>query len=147
MMIDLTAFKSPKVGRAYEYWLSKSVGGALPSRADIKPRELVGVLDQLFLIDVTRGPLTFTFRLVGTQLTKWAGVDYTGLAFSARSAAPNWRIVVDDFRNVVETGLPRRDQRSAPWVSKEFYRIERLIAPLSSDGVTVDKLFGAIQLL
>jgi hypothetical protein len=145
--IDPANFITPKVRQAYEYWFSKSVDGRLPSRSDIKPRELSGLLDQLFLIEVTREPLTFTFRLLGTQLTKWAGREYTGLVFSKRTVSPNWKEVFNDCRSVVETRLPRYDQKSAPWMTNEFSRIERMIAPLSNDGKTVDMLFGAIQLL
>jgi hypothetical protein len=146
-MIDLTAFKTPKVRQAYEYWLSKSAGGLLPSRSDIKPQELRGLLPSIFLIDVTQVPLTFTFRVVGTQLTQWAGREYTGFAFSDGDGEPNWKLVFDDYRSVVEKRLPRRDERKAPWVSNEFYRFERMVAPLSNSGSTVDVLFGALHVL
>ncbi len=146
-MLDAATLRTPKVRRAYQYWLSKSVGGRLPSRSDIKPRELVDLLDQLFLVEVTPEPLTFTFRLVGTKLTKWAGLEYTGLAFSARTVAPNWEDVFDTFCRVVKTRLPRRDGQRAPWANKEFYWIEQMVAPLSNDGKSVDMLFGAIEVL
>jgi hypothetical protein len=146
-MIDLAAFRSPNVRKAYEYWLRKSAGGHLPRRSDIKPRELRGLLPYVFLIDVAQEPLRFTFRLVGTEITRRAGAEYTGFTFSDQESASNWQAVFDDYRSVVDTRLPRRDERTAPWVSKEFYRFERMVAPLSSDGKTVDMLFGALQVL
>jgi hypothetical protein len=146
-MIDLGAFKSPKVRKVYEYWLRKSAGGHLPSRSDIKPEDLRGLLAYVFLVDVAREPLRFTFRLVGTEITRWAGSEYAGFSFGDQESAPNWKAVFDDYRSVVDTRLPRRDERSAPWVSKEFYRFERMVAPLSNYGTTVDMLFGALQVL
>jgi len=101
----------------------------------------------VFLIDVAQEPLRFTFRLVGTEITRRAGAEYTGFTFSDQESASNWQAVFDDYRSVVDTRLPRRDERTAPWVSKEFYRFERMVAPLSSDGKTVDMLFGALQVL
>src|SRR5258706_12470685 len=146
-MLDAATLRTPKVRRAYQYWLIKSVGGRLPSRSDIKPRELVDLLDQLFLVEVAREPLTFTFRLVGTKLTKWAGLEYTGLAFSARTVAPNWEDVFETFCRVVKTRLPRRDGQRAPWANNVFYCIEQMVAPLSNDGKIVDMLFDAIEVL
>src|ERR1700688_2561992 len=146
-MIDPAAFKTLKVRHAYECWLGKSAGGLLPSRSDIKPQELRGLLAFLFLIDVTHVPLTFTFRVVGTQLTQWAGREYTGFAFSDQDGEPNWKAVFDDYRSVVDKRLPRRDERKAPWMSNESYRFERMVAPLSNYGSTVDVLFGALHVL
>jgi hypothetical protein len=146
-MIEPAAFKTPKVRQAYEYWLGKSAGGLLPSRSDIKPLELRGLLDHLFLIDVTQEPLGFTFRLVGSQLTQWAGREHTGFTFNDQPDEPNWKTVFDDYRSVVETRLPRRDERTAPWAREGFYRFERMVAPLSNSGGTVDMLFGALDML
>jgi hypothetical protein len=146
-MIDLAAFKTLKVRQAYEYWLGKSAGGLLPRRSDIKPEELRGLLAFVFLIDVTQVPLTFAFRVVGTQLTQWAGREYTGFTFSHGDGEPNWKSVFDDYRSVVVTRLSRRDERKSPWASKESYRFERMVAPLSNYGSTVDMLFGALDVL
>jgi hypothetical protein len=145
-MIEPAAIKSVRVRQAYEYWLRKAAGGRLPSRNDIKPRELVGVLDQIFLVDVTQRPLTFHFRLFGSALTKWAGKEYTGFSFNANGDS-NWRTTFNDYRSVVESHVPRCDERSAPWASKDFYTIERMVAPLSADGRTVEMLFGALQVI
>ncbi len=146
-MINLAAFKSPKVRKVYEYWLRKSAAGVLPSRSDIRPHELSGLLPYVFLVDVGQEPLQFTFRLVGTEITQWAGRDYTGFTFSAQEGDLNWKAAFDDYRAVVNTRLPRRYERNASWVSKEFYRFEAMVAPLSNYGTTVDMLFGALQVL
>jgi len=146
-VIDLSAFRNPVVKRAYEYWTDKSASGRLPSRSDIKPQELHGLLPWLFLVDVLRAPLRFKFRLVGTELTRWAGREYTGIVIGDRDCEESWQQAFDDFRSVVDVRVPRYDQRQAPWMSLEFPRFERILAPLSSDESTVDMLFGALHVL
>jgi hypothetical protein len=98
----------------------------------------------VFLVDVTYAPLTFRFRLVGTEVTALARKEYTGLAVDERDYGPQWRRVFDRYAEVVVSRGPRLDLWNAPWVSREFLRYERVIAPLSSDGRTINMLFGAL---
>jgi hypothetical protein len=143
-MIDASLFKTAVVRQVYEYWLGKCVRGRLPRRADLRPEEMRGLLPYVFLVDVTRVPLAFRFRLVGTKITEWAGQEYTGLAVDEDAYGPNWRRVFDVYAGVVDGRRPRLDVWDAPWVSREFVRYERLIAPLSGDGQVIDVLFGAL---
>lgn len=143
-MIDVTLFKTAIVRQVYEYWLGKCVRGRVPGRADLRPEEMRAFLPYVFLVDVTRGPLAFRFRLVGTKITEWAGKEYTGLAVDEDAYGPQWRRVFDVYSGVVDSRRPRLDLWDAPWVSREFVRYERLIAPLSSDGQGIDMLFGAL---
>lgn len=146
-MIDATAFKTAVVRQAYAYWLGKCVRGRLPARADLRPEEMRAFLPFLFLVDVGQDPRTFRFRLVGTKITEWAGKEYTGLAVEEASYGPHWRRVFDTYAAIVDSRRPQLDIWDAPWASREFVRYERLIAPLSSDGQTIDMLFGALHIL
>ena len=144
-MIDVTLFKTAVVRQAYTYWLGKCVRGRLPRRADLRPEEMRAVLPYVFLVDVTHAPLAFRFRLVGTKITEWAEKEYTGLTVDEATYGPQWRRVFDVYAEVVNSRRPRLDIWDAPWVSREFVHYERLIAPLSSDGETIDMLFGALH--
>ncbi len=143
-MIDASLFKTAVVRQVYEYWLGKCVRGRLPGRVDLRPEEMRAFLPYVFLVDVTRAPLAFRFRLVGTKVTEWAGKEYTGLAVGEGAYGPHWRRVFDVYEGVVDSRRPRLDIWDAPWVSREFVRYERLIAPLSGDGEAIDMLFGTL---
>ena len=143
-MIDVSLFKTAVVRQVYEYWLGKCVRGRLPARADLHPEEMRGFLPYVFLVDVTPTPRAFRFRLVGTKIAEWAGKEYTGLAVDEDAYGPQWRRVFDAYAAVADSRRPRLDVWDAPWVSREFVRYERLVAPLSSDGHAVDILFGAL---
>jgi hypothetical protein len=143
-MIEPAVFRTEIVRRAYEYWAGKAAGGRLPNRADIRPEELRALLPYIFLVDVTPEPLGFRFRLVGTKITEWAEKEYTGLTVTEADYGTQWKRIYDIYADVVRTRTPRHDIYSAPWVSREFLRYERLIAPLSGNGQDVDMLYGVL---
>lgn len=145
MVIDPAKFRTTIVRQAYHYWLGKCVRGRLPRRADLRPEEMRAFLPYVFLVDVVPAPLGFRFRLVGTQVTAWAEKEYTGRAVDERDYGPQWRRIFDIYAAVVASRRPRLDIYDAPWVSREFVRYERLIAPLSSDGQAIDMLFGTLH--
>ena len=63
------------------YWEGLRQGPALPSRRDVDPRGLVGVLDRVFLADrIGRG--LAQIRIAGSGLTDFAGADPRGLPLS-----------------------------------------------------------------
>ena len=63
------------------YWEGLRHGTALPSRRDVDPRGLVGVLDRVFLADrIGRG--LAQIRIAGSGLTEFAGADVRGLPIS-----------------------------------------------------------------
>lgn len=146
-MIDGHLFKTVVVREAYAYWLGKCVRGRLPARADLRPEEMRAFLPFLFLVDVGHDPLAFRFRLVGTKITEWAEKEYTGVPVDEAAYGPQWQRVFDTYAAIVAGRRPQLDIWDAPWVSREFVRYERLIAPLSSDGQTIDMLFGALHIL
>jgi hypothetical protein len=138
------SFRTAIVERAFRYWSSKCKAGRPPSRADLRPEEIPQLLPHVFLVDVTQAPLEFRFRLVGTEICNLAGRDYTGLRVNPQEYGPDWKSVFEVYWRVIHTATPEAAVRRAPWLTREFLLYERLIAPLSSDGTTVDMLFGAL---
>jgi hypothetical protein len=146
-MIDVARIKVLALRQIYESWLAKTGAGRLPSRLDLHPRELPTLLRYVFLLDVEQEPLAFRFRLVGTELTRWAGAEYSGFLLQDGKCGPTWQIAFDGFRGVVDTCQPRHCEQQAPWVSKWFHDFESVVMPLSTDGTNIDMLFGALHVL
>ncbi len=140
-------FKTEIVKHAHDYWLSKAASGRLPTRAEIEAEEIKHLLPFVFLVDVIGEPTQFRFRLVGSQIDLWAGKSYTGLWVNEREYGPHWQRIHEEYLGVVESGQPHLSHTHAPWVSKEFRRYERLVAPLSNGGGAVDMLFGALHMI
>src|SRR6185437_5426393 len=145
MVAGKLSFRTKTVERAYRYWASKCGPGRMPRRSDIRPEEIPSLLPHVFLVDVRRDPLEFSFRIIGTEICSLAGRDYTGLRVNAEEYGPDWKSVFEVYWQVVHSATPEVTVRYAPWADREFLLYERLIAPLSSDGVTIDMLFGTLH--
>ena len=68
----------PQCCTFYEYWLRITPPGRLPGRQHVSPLEIVPLLPRVWLLDVTRAPLRFRYRLVGTGEALTLGREVTG---------------------------------------------------------------------
>jgi hypothetical protein len=123
----------------YDYWNERRRGRRWPSRADINPLDLKFALGNLSLIDVSREPLRFTFRLAGTLLSQRLGMDFTGKSVDEIPDA-NYRADVSAvYGKMVETGEPTVSLGERVLDGKPR-RFETLRLPLSEDGKSVTML-------
>src|SRR5215471_9155517 len=98
-------FETAVVERTFLYWQSKTTSG-IPGRNDLHPDEMRSLLPYLFLVDVEPVPIGFRFRLVGTEISRWAGREYTGVRVNEQEYGPNWHLVFQAYARVVRTGEP-----------------------------------------
>jgi hypothetical protein len=134
----------PRCRAFYEYWLSISSPGRLPSRKHISPEDIVPLLPRVWMLDVFRSPLRFRYRLVGTGEVLTLGRDPTGQWLD--EAHPEFltnRVVSDRYRFMAECGRPTWRHGTARWRQDPLHRtFENCIVPLAVDGVTVDIIFA-----
>lgn len=146
------------IQETFEYWLSKLKGGRLPSRSDIQPGELRGLLPFLFIADVSSLIPTgceITIRLAGTHIGRTLGFDLTGCPVGG--IAKHWQdfVVGRDFfdaanqRSVmIATHILRGPGEREKFLPQQngaaFLRYHRLVLPLSGDGSRVDRILGAL---
>lgn len=135
--------QSPKIREFAEYWMSIHPGDRLPSRADFDPIDIPSLLPHLVLVDVTPDPIRFMVRLQGTDVTRAMRRELRGRYLD--EAFPNFEQSFPhlDRVHVVKTALPLH-RIGAPSIqfALDYAPIERLHLPLSSDGVTVDKVIS-----
>ena len=141
-------FRTRVVQDGYSYWRSKARGGRLPSRRDIDPLEIPGLMPHAVIVDVRREPdLDFRYRLVGTNNVDHHFTDHSGEWFSEipHQKAPSQ--IWQNCKRVVETGEPFL--ANTPYVGPHsaFREAEDIILPLASDGETVDSLLVFIDYL
>lgn len=117
----------------------------MPRRADIRPEEITQDLPFICLVDVLRDPLAFRYRLVGTRVSAWSMRDYTGSTVNDAQYGPKWKIIFDAYCEIVERREPSAAELFAPWFRQEYRYYERLLAPLSEDGQTVNIIYGALH--
>ena len=133
---------APKIKALYDYWQSiRPAGRLLPGRRHFDPVDIPELLPNLWMIDVLRDPLRFRFRLVGTEIVRFAGRDVTGLWLDeffenyAQSEACRFH------RDCTLTGQPAY-RRAGLLFNPTGSRLvaERLYLPLAQDGRHVDIL-------
>jgi hypothetical protein len=135
------SFDSAELNAIYDYWLAKRGRRRMPSRQDIDPIKIPKLLPNLMLIDVSYEPIKFRYRLVGTRVVDATGENRAGKDFDTVDFIKSNPTVMEQYIAIVTTGEPlhslepfhRRD-------TGQPYEVDRLLLPLSSDGVTVDMI-------
>lgn len=133
----------PKMAEIYEYWAARRGVRRMPSRGDVDPIDLPRHLAELMLVDVTRPPLRFRYRLVGTSIVYASGSDHTGRYFDEMEFFAKYPLVLEQYREVAAGGAPLLSLEPFPNpLNGTTYEVERLLLPLSADGKLVDMIIA-----
>ena len=134
----------PLVRQFYEYWRDIAPPECLPGRQHIAPEKIVPLLSRLWILDVFRNPLRFRYRLVGTDITRSVQRELTGQWLDeAQPESLRHVDLRDRYRFILETGQPTWRRGPTMWDRDPNHRIvENCLAPLASDGETVDKIIA-----
>lgn len=134
----------PELKQILDYWLSKKGDRFAPGRADIDPAEIQHLLPFVGLVDVLRDPMRFRYRLAGTEIVKWYGQELTSRYLDEIDLDGHQSEIIREYEKVAERG----EAACAVWDytrhDGRHIRYERLALPLSSDGKTIDMLFGGV---
>lgn len=132
------------------YWRGKCPhGGGWPTRADIRPEEMLSLLPYVFMVDVlpqtAEGP-DYHFRLVGTAIMELEG-EHTGRLLSQmfpdrQSHAAVW----DQYRDAV-LGTIRVRQETLRWGEDNEATYEVILLPLQDESGKVGLLVGLAHAL
>jgi hypothetical protein len=134
-------FASQEMNEIHDYWLAKRGERRMPSRWDINPTEIPRMLRNLMLIDVLYAPIRFRYRLIGTNIVDATGENRTGKCFDSVDFIAANPIVRKQYVAAATTGAPVHSTESFHRLDNRLvYEAERLLLPLSSDGVAVDMI-------
>ena len=128
----------------YAYWDSKRGNGFAPPRRAIDPAEMRGLLPFIVLIDVVGLPPRFRIRLAGTKVVEAFGREITGLYVDEMDLDAVEHVVLTDLAEVVRDGRPNLAEREYTRNDGRHMKYERLVLPLSTDGMTADKLLCGV---
>ena len=134
----------PRLQDLLAFWNRKRGERRFLSRADIDPLELRHLLGFILLVDVVRQPEStprFRYRLFGTEFVHYHGADQTG-RWLDEIGLPGFREeLLRLYGLVVEEGA----MRSLTYdynLAEGIQRFQAVLLPLSSDGKTVNMVFG-----
>ncbi len=135
----------PNTQTLYRYWEELRAGRDAPSRSEVDPRRISGALETMFILEsLENGQLRF--RLAGTRLCEWLGMEARGCVAEAVMARGHERELADLGRRVLNTpaiGVMRvraLDGRDTDWSG------ECLMLPLRSEMGDMARIIGCVNL-
>ncbi len=141
---DSIAPQDEALARLLAYWNDKRAGRRFPARRDIDPMEFPYLLGWVMLVDVSYRPLSFRFRLYGSELADHMGLDMTGKDLTEHPDAEFHVRTAREWAAVIDSGNPAWSTFQG-WIDERHVRYEVIRLPLSSDGETIDMLLVAIR--
>jgi hypothetical protein len=135
------AVDDPDLSALCMYWNRQRGGRPMPCRADIKPKEIISLLPQVFIADICQ-PLRFRFRLVGSAICNRWHDDFTGKWLDELDFDGELETVLEQYASVARTGAPRVDEVEFVNDESRYLHYRRLLLPLSEEGQQPNMLIG-----
>src|SRR6185295_14868187 len=141
--LDIAEINSPRIHRLHSYWRSQQQhrGGSPPRRGDIAPDQIKDLLPNLMIVDVERDPLRFRYRLVGTRVVEYNGVEFTGY-YLGEIGWPEEQDLIASYTEVVNSRRPVFGLLDWQLNTGAVGRAEFARLPLSEDGATVSQILA-----
>lgn len=140
-----TESDDPSIRRFLQLWENFRGGQPMPSRRDFDVTDLKEWLGHVLMLDVIDGGADFRYRLVGVEIARALGRDYTGRIMSECAFEIPTSAVIEEFREVVAARRPLVRRGHVTWAPDRSWRsFQSAHAPLASDGHTVDKTIGVL---
>lgn len=114
----------------------------MPRRKDIDALRLGPVLPYIWLSDYEKAHNTFRYRLAGEEVNAVFGARITGLLLSDMVMGERFSAVNGLFLRVLNERMALHAEGPVYRCTDRMTLGERLVLPLSSDGVTADGLVG-----
>jgi hypothetical protein len=135
----------PTIKGLYDYWISIHPPVGLPGRQHVDPCAIPHLLPRVFMVDVSRHPLRFKYRLVGTEYVQLMGKDLTG-QFLDEVHPGFYGTILRHYTETAEFGQPAYRKGPVMYTKpdRNYLGMERVIVPLARDGRAADMILGAI---
>jgi hypothetical protein len=122
---------SPRIRAFFDYWRSLAVGGTVPARSLVDPAAIKSLLPHLMIVDLSPEPMRIRYRLVGTEVVRFTGIDITGhyldeLELDEFSEAE----LLDVYRKQRDDGWPVLGVAEYAMQGKRLLRTEYIVCPL-----------------
>lgn len=124
----------------YDYWDRKKGARRLPARADIDPADIRHLLPWVGLVEVTRDPQRFCFRLAGSEVEAFYGAKITGRWLDEMDFDNHRTEIVAQYAQAAQSGEPLAATFAFAKADGRYMEYERVLLPLSSDGNETDML-------
>lgn len=135
----------PNTQALYRYWNDLRAGRDAPCRSEVDPRRISGCLETMFILEaLDNGQLRF--RLAGTRLCEWLGMEARGCVAETVMAQGHEGEMPDLARRVLRTpGIGVMRVRALDGAGTDWPG-EALLLPLRSEIGDLARVIGCVNL-
>jgi hypothetical protein len=142
---DIAALSDPTVAAIFAYWSGKRGKRRMPSRADIDPVELRGLVNNIALYDVVEPGPIYRVRLVGSDIVEFDGRNTAGERVGAGRPPKLVEQITAMLTSIVTSRTPRFRTGMVYWHrDKSYRRFQSCFLPLSPNDGTVNMILNAV---
>ena len=133
----------PVLNNLYSYWISRCGKRRCPARSDLDPVDIPRLLPHIVIVDVGQESSTFRIRLAGTEVVRWNDKEITGTRIED---VQNSEIlaIIEEYRQTAINLTPRLSSGPLKNNFGQHKNVQRLLLPLSADGVKANMIIGGI---
>lgn len=135
----LARIRSPRIAQVLRYWHGLRQGTQLPKRADLDPAGIKAALPHVMITTISYQPFRVRYRLVGTEIVRWARIDFTNRFADELIFDEDGRDWTDYYRAAVDARKPAYGMTDWVEQNRAPHWAESLICPLSDDGQVIDR--------
>lgn len=138
--------QTKSVQRIEQYWEELRGSRLLPSRCEVDPRALEGVLSNAFILERI-APGLARFRIAGSHLTEFTGLELRQMPASVLFGIHSRSVLADALEAVFdEPAAVHMDLNSVGGVMQADLHGEMILLPLRDDAGDVSRVIGAIEM-
>lgn len=132
---ERTQIVSDVIDNAEAVWSDLRRGRPFPGRGDIDPLNFRNVLPYLSIIEFHENPFRIRYRLLGTEVTRFAGEDFSGKWLSDTGWTPqHQRLNLLLYARLYETQTPTFGLSQVDWRDRTDHYFQWALYPLGEDG-------------
>lgn len=133
-----------QIDRIERYWNKVRGNRLVPSRCEIDPRGLEGVLSNAFILERIAGGLA-RFRIAGAHLTEFTGLELRQMPISALFVPGSREALSEALQSTFdEPAMVRMAVTSPGGFGRERLDGELILLPLRSDLGDIDRVLGGL---
>lgn len=137
------AIHDARLRKLHDYWLAKKGDRPAPARADILPEEMTDILPWVFLMEKVEERLRY--RLVGDAFREIYGTKLIGMFLDEIDLDHITASYIGEYATAAAGPTPVARNWIFTKHDGRFLDYERLILPLSADGIVINMfLCGAV---
>ncbi len=136
--------QTAKLRELYKHWDQLRGERQAPPRSSLHPSDMPKLLPYICLVEVLSEPTRFKFRLVGTVVVDYYGEEMTGRLLQDLDLNDHSRQIRSDYREAIQSCTPVLEAYHFTKNSGQWLNYERILLPLSEDGITVNMLLTGV---